>query len=153
MSDYVLISCVATAEQDSKNFQGSDRQEDDNQVMCYVKVIAHLREYGESRSEYVPVEGWPREHLCALNFEKLLDDGSNKKEVKTMLEKGNIPVYGEIVKEIMDCAHDMASQDSYPNDKVMYMKVVVIFFDGDLIDSDSDCDYDEMDDASEEIVE
>ncbi|KAM7277672.1 hypothetical protein ACFE04_004806 [Oxalis oulophora] len=149
MSEYVLVSCEVTSEVGSESFKTSENQGDD-QVICYVNIIAHLHTYGDTEDHYAVVEGWPRQHMCALKIENLLD----KEKVKAILRSGKIPVDAEMVEDIVDCAREMACKDSNGNKKVQCMKVEVFFFDGELVETDSDSDESDMvDDATEEMVE
>ncbi|KAM7278177.1 hypothetical protein ACFE04_005311 [Oxalis oulophora] len=142
MSDYFFVSCEVTTIQESESSHSNDHRGDDL-VICFIKIIVNLLTYGEHRDDYVDVESWPREHEISIELNKLLDDRTNRGEVEAMLRRESIQVNTEIIDDIVDGAHQMARDESNGTKKVLYMKVDVVFFDGDLLASDSDSDSDE----------
>ncbi|KAM7280245.1 hypothetical protein ACFE04_007379 [Oxalis oulophora] len=133
MSDYIFVSSEVTTEEGSESSKICDRQVDD-QVICHVNITVSLLTFGDKKDHYVSVEGWPREHVCAIKFDKLLDD----REVEAMLKKEHIPVDEEMVQDIVNCAQEMVLKELNLNKKVLCMKVEAVFFDGDLFGTDSD---------------
>ncbi|KAM7280539.1 hypothetical protein ACFE04_007673 [Oxalis oulophora] len=146
MSEFFFVNCDVTTVQESESSHSNDHRGDDP-VICYIKIIVKLLTYGEHREDYVGVESWPREHEIRIELNKLIDDRTNKEEVEAMLRRESIQVNTEMIDDIVDGAQQMAYDESNWNKKVLHMKVDVIFFDGDLLASDSDSESDSDSDS------
>ncbi|KAM7278536.1 hypothetical protein ACFE04_005670 [Oxalis oulophora] len=165
MSEFYFLSCKAWEEQVATENSREQELEGDGEKICLMNFLVKFLTYGkEIRDDYENIEGWPREYVCSIGFDKLVDGRTNKNVVGKMLRREGIPSNSDVIDEIVECAHGMTHIDSNKNKRFFKMKVEIKFFDRDFddcdresaSDSDDSSDYDEddgMEVANEEMIE
>ncbi|KAM7267558.1 hypothetical protein ACFE04_009724 [Oxalis oulophora] len=139
-SGYSMIRYFVPKEYDNEiDSEGSaDQQQVPQKFFFYISAKLFVDKDGD---EFELAKEWTYEHY--VECEKLLNEHTNENEVEAMLNLASIPIAEKDVKEILECAFDMAHDTCNMNRHVLQIDLDFEILDG-RRRQDDDMDHDDL---------
>ncbi|KAM7268236.1 hypothetical protein ACFE04_010402 [Oxalis oulophora] len=136
---YAMIRYIVPKEYDKETDSEGSAEQVPQKFFFNISAKLFVDKDGD---EFELAREWTYEHY--VECEKLLNKHTNKKEFEAMLNQANIPIAEKDVKEILECAFDMAHDICNMNRHVLQIDLEFEILDGTRRQDDDNMDHDDL---------